>query len=300
MVRLLEGAGLRVLHVEPYFTRYPTIRAACIVALAVRVPRTSGRGSSCCSSRSLADASSSPGGGRRLRPRPATGPSRRGEGVPGLLDGKNFLVWAPPTALHRLGGGPGDQASRRRASPSTYQAERLKRRVRAARRRARRRAADRAATWAATRRCAAPSTSSPHAHAGARRPGAQHRLGPRRRPTGQLRRDHARGFAQANDISSYSLIAPSREARRLMTRGGAIVTMTYAGSWRVVPTTTSWAPPRRRWRAPRATWRRTWGRRGIRVNAVSAGPMPPSRRAPSRTSAACSTCSRVTRRCAAT
>ena len=43
------------------------------------------------------------------------------------------------------------------------------------------------------------------------------------------------GFAQANDISSYSLIAASREARRLMTHGGAIVTMTYAGSWRVVP-----------------------------------------------------------------
>ena len=33
------------------------------------------------------------------------------------------------------------------------------------------------------------------------------------------------GFAQANDISSYSLIATAREARRLMTRGGAIVTI---------------------------------------------------------------------------
>ena len=28
MVRLLEGAGLRVLRVEPYFTRYPAIRSA--------------------------------------------------------------------------------------------------------------------------------------------------------------------------------------------------------------------------------------------------------------------------------
>jgi SAM-dependent methyltransferase len=31
MVRLLQGAGLRVLRVEPYFTRYRAIRAACLV-----------------------------------------------------------------------------------------------------------------------------------------------------------------------------------------------------------------------------------------------------------------------------
>jgi len=31
MVALLEGAGLRVLRVKPYFTRYPVVRAACLV-----------------------------------------------------------------------------------------------------------------------------------------------------------------------------------------------------------------------------------------------------------------------------
>ena len=31
MVRLLEGAGLRVLRVEPYFTRYRAVRTACLV-----------------------------------------------------------------------------------------------------------------------------------------------------------------------------------------------------------------------------------------------------------------------------
>ena len=31
MVRLLRGAGLRVLRVEPYFTRYRAIRAASLV-----------------------------------------------------------------------------------------------------------------------------------------------------------------------------------------------------------------------------------------------------------------------------
>ena len=43
------------------------------------------------------------------------------------------------------------------------------------------------------------------------------------------------GFAVANDVSSYSLIAAAREARRLMAQGGSIVTMTYAGSHRVIP-----------------------------------------------------------------
>ena len=31
MVKLLEGAGLRVLRVEPYFTRYAAVRLACLV-----------------------------------------------------------------------------------------------------------------------------------------------------------------------------------------------------------------------------------------------------------------------------
>ena len=31
MVRLLEGAGLHVLRIEPYFTRYAAIRAACLM-----------------------------------------------------------------------------------------------------------------------------------------------------------------------------------------------------------------------------------------------------------------------------
>ena len=32
MIALLEGGGLRVLRVEPYYTRYRLIRAACLVA----------------------------------------------------------------------------------------------------------------------------------------------------------------------------------------------------------------------------------------------------------------------------
>ena len=81
------------------------------------------------------------------------------------------------------------------------------------------------------------------------------------------------GFAQANDISSYSLIATAREARRLMTRGGAIVTMTYAGSWRVVPNYNVMGPAKASLESAVRYLAADLGPEGIRVNAVSAGPI---------------------------
>ncbi|MEI6449773.1 MAG: enoyl-ACP reductase [Actinomycetes bacterium] len=81
------------------------------------------------------------------------------------------------------------------------------------------------------------------------------------------------GFAQANDISSYSLIATAREARRLMTRGGGIVTMTYAGSWRVVPNYNVMGPAKASLESAVRYLAADLGPEGIRVNAVSAGPI---------------------------
>ena len=81
------------------------------------------------------------------------------------------------------------------------------------------------------------------------------------------------GFAQANDISSYSLIATAREARRLMTRGGAIVTMTYAGSWRVVPNDNVMGPAKASLESAVRYLAADLGPEGIRVNAISAGPI---------------------------
>src|SRR5207249_11847195 len=43
------------------------------------------------------------------------------------------------------------------------------------------------------------------------------------------------GFRIAHDISVYSLIAVARGAAPLMTAGGAMVTLTYYGSEKVVP-----------------------------------------------------------------
>ena len=81
------------------------------------------------------------------------------------------------------------------------------------------------------------------------------------------------GFAQANDISSYSLIAIAREARRLMTNGGAIVTMTYAGSWRVVPNYNVMGPAKASLESSVRYLAADLGPAGVRVNAVSAGPI---------------------------
>lgn len=81
------------------------------------------------------------------------------------------------------------------------------------------------------------------------------------------------GFARANDISSYSLIAIARESRRLMTRGGAIVTMTYAGSRRVVPNYNVMGPAKASLESAVRYLAADLGPEGIRVNAISAGPI---------------------------
>ena len=81
------------------------------------------------------------------------------------------------------------------------------------------------------------------------------------------------GFAVANDVSSYSLIAAAREARRLMTEGGSIVTMTYAGSHRVIPNYNVMGPAKASLESVTRYLAADLGPAGIRVNAVSAGPI---------------------------
>lgn len=81
------------------------------------------------------------------------------------------------------------------------------------------------------------------------------------------------GFAAAHDISSYSLIALARETQRLMTAGGAIVTMTYAGARRVVPNYKVMGPAKASLESSVRYLTADLGPAGIRVNAVSAGPV---------------------------
>jgi enoyl-[acyl-carrier protein] reductase I len=190
----------------------------------------------------------------------------------GLLDGKSFLVtgaanprsiaWAVALAVHRHGG----------AVALTYQAARLRRRLQGL--------ADQlgdppmiecdVSSDEAVRRAVDELAE--------RMPvldGMVHSIAwaPAEDLQGSFVQTTREGFAQANDISSYSLIASAREARRLMSRGGAIVTMTYAGSWRVVPNYNVMGPAKASLESAVRYLAADLGPQGIRVNAVSAGPI---------------------------
>jgi enoyl-[acyl-carrier protein] reductase I len=91
-----------------------------------------------------------------------------------------------------------------------------------------------------------------------------------RNPYFQISRE---GWHLAMDISAFSLVAVSREAQRLMPDGGAIVTISYFGGEKVIPGYNVMG-------VCKAALEHTvrylaWdlGRKNIRINAISAGPM---------------------------
>ena len=81
------------------------------------------------------------------------------------------------------------------------------------------------------------------------------------------------GFAAANDVSAYSLVAVAREARRLFVAGSSVVTMTYAGSRRVLPNYNVMGPAKASLEACVRYLAADLGPAGVRVNAISAGPI---------------------------
>lgn len=81
------------------------------------------------------------------------------------------------------------------------------------------------------------------------------------------------GYLLAQNISAYSLVAVTREAKKLMTEGGAIVTQTYLGSERVVPNYNVMGAAKASLEASVRYLAADVGAEGIRVNAVSAGPI---------------------------
>src|SRR5690625_2670020 len=81
------------------------------------------------------------------------------------------------------------------------------------------------------------------------------------------------GFLLAHDISSYSLVAVTREAKKLMTDGGSIVTQTYLGSERVVKNYNIMGVAKSALEASVRYLAEDVGKDGIRVNAISAGPI---------------------------
>ena len=82
------------------------------------------------------------------------------------------------------------------------------------------------------------------------------------------------GYRVAQDISSYSLTALARETAPLMEgRGGSIVTLSYLGGERVVPHYNVMGVAKAALEMSVRYLSADLGPRGIRVNAISAGPI---------------------------
>jgi enoyl-[acyl-carrier protein] reductase I len=80
-------------------------------------------------------------------------------------------------------------------------------------------------------------------------------------------------FAQALDISAYSLIALARAAAPLMPRGGSIIALSYLGGEKVVPGYNVMGVAKAALEACARYLAFDLGGRQIRVNAISAGPV---------------------------
>jgi len=81
------------------------------------------------------------------------------------------------------------------------------------------------------------------------------------------------GFRIAHDISVYSLVAVSRAAAPMMSEGGGIVTMSYFGAEKVVPHYNVMGVAKAALEATVRYLASDLGPKGIRVNAISAGPI---------------------------
>ena len=81
------------------------------------------------------------------------------------------------------------------------------------------------------------------------------------------------GFLTAMKTSVYSLISLAKFAQPLMKNGGSVVTLTYLGSQRVVPHYNVMGVCKAALEASVRYLAYDLGRQGIRVNAISAGPI---------------------------
>jgi len=81
------------------------------------------------------------------------------------------------------------------------------------------------------------------------------------------------GYLLAQDSSAYSLVAVSREAKKLMNEGGSIVTQSYIGAERVVKNYNVMGVAKAALEASVKYLAEDLGKYNIRVNAISAGPI---------------------------
>jgi enoyl-[acyl-carrier protein] reductase I len=81
------------------------------------------------------------------------------------------------------------------------------------------------------------------------------------------------GFLLAQDVSAYSLVAVARATAPLMTEGGSLSTLTYLGATRVIPNYNVMGVAKASLEAAVRYLASDLGACGIRVNAISAGPI---------------------------
>jgi enoyl-[acyl-carrier protein] reductase I len=81
------------------------------------------------------------------------------------------------------------------------------------------------------------------------------------------------GFNMAMDISAYSLVALARAAAPLMPNGGSVLTLSYYGSEKVVPSYNVMGVAKAALEASVRYLASDLGPQNIRVNAISAGPI---------------------------
>ncbi len=81
------------------------------------------------------------------------------------------------------------------------------------------------------------------------------------------------GFRIAMDVSAYSLVSLARAAAPLMVNGGSIVTLTYIGGERVIPNYNVMGVAKAALECCVKYLAADLGEKGIRVNAISAGPI---------------------------
>jgi enoyl-[acyl-carrier protein] reductase I len=81
------------------------------------------------------------------------------------------------------------------------------------------------------------------------------------------------GYHLSQDVSAYSLVALAREAAPLMKSGGSILAMTYYGAEKVVPGYNVMGVVKASLEASVRYLANDLGPKGIRVNAISSGPL---------------------------
>jgi enoyl-[acyl-carrier protein] reductase I len=81
------------------------------------------------------------------------------------------------------------------------------------------------------------------------------------------------GFALALDVSAYSLVALVREARPLLRRGSSVLTLSYYGAEKVVANYNVMGVAKAALEASVRYLAADLGPDGVRVNAISAGPI---------------------------